>query len=506
MAPAAKPATSTRAPSCFNRLVPELTDARLWAGLRWEAMTRRYAIAGPRPGISRRGSTQGAHRLQGGGPPGRLIYVVRPRLVALVAGTALLLALAGTAIALSSGSSPSAKGCARGQSGAACTSTSTVAATTTTVASTTTTAPRRRTPARLDDGSLGNRATRLACTLLSRSQIRREFGGPVGEPTPTYPYCQWLVGANAFLALAVEPRTSFDAATQYVDTLVNVRGLGSHAIIANNRYLYFSEGTTSFWLLWQTPGDFSSLNTAQLVALGHDVLAHRLGRGSIGLPPRGPPGPPIYFAGDSTAAGPEWAWWALHENSTSTRTLAEYQVGTGLVRPDFFDWSRHLLAVVAERRPKLVIWMGSANDDQELLVDGTYRAVGSRLWDEAYGARVGTTMAWLVREGCKVLWIGEPAMENPQLNAAMQVIDRIYADEAAKHAGVTFYNPGVVLNTPQGGYAASLRINGVLTPVRLDGIHLNISGSEVLADAIAPLVDRLLGLHLPAKRSASSGG
>ena len=71
--------------------------------------------------------------------------------------------------------------------------------------------------------------------------------------------------------------------------------------------------------------------------------------------------------------------------ATTTRTLAEYQVGTGLVRPDFFDWPKHLLAVVAERRPKLVIWMGSANDGQEILVHGAYQAVGSRLWDAAYG-------------------------------------------------------------------------------------------------------------------------
>ncbi|HXY46137.1 MAG TPA: DUF459 domain-containing protein, partial [Acidimicrobiales bacterium] len=347
---------------------------------------------------------------------------------------------------------------------------------------------------RLDDGSLGSQATRLACTLLSRRQIAREFGGPVGPATPTYPYCQWLVGENSFLALAVEPHTSFNAATQYVDTLVTVNGLGQEAIIANNRYLYFTQGSTSYWLLWQSPGDFSSLNTQQLVALGHDVLALRLPPGRLGVLPAVPPGPPIYFAGDSTAAGPEWAWWALHENSTTTRTLAEYQVGSGFVVSAFFNWSKHLLAVAAARRPKLVIWMGSANDGQEILVDGAYQAVGSRLWDSAYGQIVGNTMKSLLREGCKVLWIGEPAMENAVLNASMQVIDLIYAKEAAGHPGVVYYNPGVVLNTPSGGYTGSLWIHGVLTPVRLDGIHLNIAGSEVLADALAPIVDHLLGL------------
>jgi lysophospholipase L1-like esterase len=306
-----------------------------------------------------------------------------------------------------------------------------------------------------------------------------------------------LVGQNSFLALQVMPHVSFDTATQYVDTLVTVKGLGQQAIIANNRYLYFTQGSTSYWLLYQTPGDFSSLNTAQLVALGHDVLAHGLASGRVGLPRPGRPGPTIYFAGDSTAAGPEWAWWAYHENGTTTRTLAEYQVGTGLVRSDFFDWSRHLLAVAAERRPKLVIWMGSANDGQEILVDGEYRAVGTPLWDAAYAKTVGDTMQSLLDEGCKVLWIGELAMQDPTLNASMQVIDTIFAEEAAKHPGVVFFNPGTVLDGPHGSYAGSLMIHGHLTPVRLDGIHLNIAGSIVLADAVAKYVGRMLGVRVP---------
>jgi lysophospholipase L1-like esterase len=388
--------------------------------------------------------------------------------------------------------------CSPGESSTACAASSSGPASTTSSSPPSTTAPARPHHPRLTDGSLGNQATRIACKLLSRSQIAKQFGGPVGPATPTYPYCEWLVGKNSFLALAVEPHTSFNAATQYVATLQAVSGLGSQAIIANNRYLYFTERSTSYWLLWQTPGDFSTLNTSQLVALGHDVLGNRLPSGRIGPLPPVPPGPPIYFAGDSTVAGPEWAWWAYHENSTTTRTLAEYQVGTGMVRPDFFDWPRHLIAEAAEHRPKLVIWMGSANDDQEILVNGAYRAPGSRLWDAAYAQTVGEAMHGLVSEGCKVLWIGEPAMDDPSdplLNSAMQVIDKIYAEEAARHPGVEFYNPGVVLNSKSGGYAGSLWIDGVLTPVRLDGVHLNIAGSAVLANAIAPFVDRLLGIN-----------
>jgi len=285
---------------------------------------------------------------------------------------------------------------------------------------------------------------------------------------------------------------SFHAATQYVATLQTITGLGRAAIIANNRYLYFTASGTSYWLLWQQVGDFSELHRAQLVALAHDVLSHGLPRGPMPVPAPVPAGPPIYFAGDSTAAGPEWAWVVYHATTPAMRTLAEYQVGTGLVRPDFFDWSRHLVAVAAERRPRLVIFMGSANDGQELIVHGSYRAVGSQAWRAVYAARVGALMSALVREGCRVLWIGEPAMADPQLSAYMAVIDQVFAEQAAKHPGVTFLNPGTILNGPHGRYRATIVIDGHRTPVRLDGVHLNISGSIYLADYVALGVDSIV--------------
>ncbi len=420
----------------------------------------------------------------------------------IVAVTAV--ALAGGALtlgALASASSAHSAGRCHGTGRTCVTGTDTRAVTTSSnaAASATTSLAKTRPPQRkrIDDGSLGSQAARTACSLLEPSQISKEFGGPVGQATPTFPYCQWLIGKDSWLALEVMPHTTFNTATEYVDTLVTVRGLGQRAIIANNRFCYFTAGTTSYWLLYQTPGDFTALNTAQLVSLGHDVLAHGLPTKRLTAEPSPPKGPPIYFAGDSTAAGPEWAWWAYHENRTTTRTIAEYEVGSGLVAKDFFNWPRHLLAVVAERRPKLVIWMGGANDGQAVDIDGRYAAVGSKAWDEAYAQTVGSAMKSLVDEGCKVLWIGEPAMQSASLNSYMQVIDSIDADQAAKYRGVVFFNPGLVLNDRHGQYAGSLVIHGQLTPVRLDGIHLNQAGSVVLADAIAKYVGPMLGTKVP---------
>ena len=346
---------------------------------------------------------------------------------------------------------------------------------------------------RLDDGSLGSQATRLACSLLSRGEIQGQFGGPVSSATPTYPYCQWRVGNDAFLALAVEQRTSFQTATQYVQTLEVLSGLGREAIIANNRYLYFTASGTTYWLLWQKVGDFSLLHTHQLVTLARDVLARAQVNRTTREPALGPPGPPIYFAGDSTAAGPEWAWDTYFATSPDLKTLSEYQVGTGLVSPDFFDWQRHLLGVVAALRPRLVIYMGSANDGQDLFVANSFQPVGSRLWRKAYADRVAGIMTALAREGSRVLWIGEPAMQDPQLSSYMAVMDQVCAQQAARHHWVTFFNPGAVLNGPHGSYRGTLLIHGRATLVRLDGVHLNIAGSIYLARYIADYVSRILG-------------
>ena len=353
-------------------------------------------------------------------------------------------------------------------------------------------------PGRVDDGSLGDQATRAACTLLSRAQIAAQFGGPVGWPTPTYPDCTWLVGKDAFLSLAVEEGVSFGRATRFVVPLEHVGGIGSSAMIANNRFLYFSARGSSYWLLFQQVGDFSSLHSAQLEALAREVVAHRLPSGKVGLPRRSwsplraPAVPPVYFAGDSTAAGPEWAY--VDELATpATRALAEYQVGSGLLVPAFFDWSRHLLAVTAALRPRLVIYMGSANDGQDMLVGGVIRSVGSPAWRREYGRIVGGTMSALLREGTKVIWVGEPAMQDPTLSAEMKAEDQVIAAEARAHPGVVWFDPGAVLDGPGGSYRDSIVIDGKLTPVRLDGIHLNIAGSLYLARPIAQLAARLLG-------------
>src|SRR5207247_1653865 len=47
------------------------------------------------------------------------------------------------------------------------------------------------------DPTLGDPFVAKACGLLTAAEIQAQFGGPVGPPTPTWPYCQWIVGGGS---------------------------------------------------------------------------------------------------------------------------------------------------------------------------------------------------------------------------------------------------------------------------------------------------------------------
>jgi hypothetical protein len=128
-------------------------------------------------------------------------------------------------------------------------------------------------PADRTDGSLGDPASEQACTLLSRAEIEAEFGGPVGEATPIYPYCQWLVGNDAFLSVWVRPGRAIADVRPFEEVRFDVGGIGDGAFISSNRSLFFGFGGSTYSIQWQKVGDFTTVESERLQALARDVLA-----------------------------------------------------------------------------------------------------------------------------------------------------------------------------------------------------------------------------------------
>ena len=122
------------------------------------------------------------------------------------------------------------------------------------------------------DGSLGDADSKQACSLLTRAEIKAQFGGPVGTATPIYPYCQWLVGDDAFVALTIS-RQPIAVARQFHPVRFETSGLGDDGgYIGTTRAVFFGRNGVTYYILWQKVGDFTTIGTDRLAALAQAVL------------------------------------------------------------------------------------------------------------------------------------------------------------------------------------------------------------------------------------------
>jgi hypothetical protein len=419
----------------------------------------------------------------------------RRRLTALAVAIVLAAAGVGAALALTGGSSQATPAPGSETSGIATGATSTGAET----AATSTAAA-----VELVDGSLGAKNSRLACTLLTREEIAAQFEGQVGKPTPEWPYCKWMVGKDAWVAAWVGPKTPFERIRDRSYVLEEVSGVGNDAFFGTDRFLYFGSGGASYYVLYQRVGEYTELRGDELIALAQAMLTRPI---DVSEAPAQQPleralltGAPtskdplvVYFGGDSLSAGPEWAFFTQARETGLVRIFPEYQVGTGVVRSDYFDWRRHLEGVTNARKPDVAIFMSGANDNQDYVVDGVYHPNTTAFWRKRYRRDVGRIMDVLAANGRKAIWVGMPPMEDPDLNAGMELVNRIVESEAEKRDNVSYVDTWGLFSAPGGGYTSSLvSESGETVTVRLeDGIHLNVEGSELLGRAILEELARI---------------
>ncbi len=197
----------------------------------------------------------------------------------------------------------------------------------------------------------------------------------------------------------------------------------------------------------------------------------------------------VWVGGDSIAAGPAWAVGEAAAATGAATADTEFQVGTGLARPDFFDWYRHLAAVADARDPEVMVLLFGGNDIQPLdRPDGTAVDHGQPGWLEEYRRRVAAIMDALAVRGRRVVWVGLPPMSDPDYSAQMALLNEIYASEAASRAPwVTYVDTWTMFSAPgqPGVFTRELPdAAGVPQAVRFDDIHYDVHGSELLAAAL----------------------
>jgi hypothetical protein len=163
--------------------------------------------------------------------------------------------------------------------------------------------------------------------------------------------------------------------------------------------------------------------------------------------------------------------------------IADFHVSTGLARPDRLDWPTYLSQQLPAVRAEVVFLAFGGNDDQDMQApDGTYLPYLTPEWQAEYARRVALAMDVAVQGDRTVIWLGLPAEEPERLNAAKDVMNAIAREQADLRPRVEFLDVGTVL-TPTGVYSDVLvNPDGSTTRVREpDGVHLSVSGGDVLA-------------------------
>jgi uncharacterized protein len=165
------------------------------------------------------------------------------------------------------------------------------------------------------------------------------------------------------------------------------------------------------------------------------------------------------------------------------KTTVDGREGTGLTRPDAFDWTAEVRADIVQFHPELVVAMFGGNDDQDTIVNGRFIPFGSQAWTDLYGARVAGIAATVHSAGAYLLWAGLPVMRSATLTQRLQSVMAVTRAALAGRSGTAFVDNSTALSDAAGHYAVALPgADGQEVILREpDGVHLTPAGADRLA-------------------------
>ncbi|MGH6818703.1 MAG: SGNH/GDSL hydrolase family protein [Methylovirgula sp.] len=179
--------------------------------------------------------------------------------------------------------------------------------------------------------------------------------------------------------------------------------------------------------------------------------------------------------------------------------LRDAHEDSGLVRDDFYDWTKaaHDLIASGQKINVAVMLIGS-NDHQPLRdADGSYDP-GTPKWQEIYAARVEAISAMFRDAKIPLLWVGLPIMKNDRLSSEMAALNDIYRAHASKN-GASFIDIWDAFGDDRGQFSSyGPDVNGQVVRLRsLDGIHFTRAGAIKLASFVAPDIRQILDAGTP---------
>lgn len=193
----------------------------------------------------------------------------------------------------------------------------------------------------------------------------------------------------------------------------------------------------------------------------------------------------VWLAGDSLIGELAYAFIGHVAHNNTVGATMDMQVGTGLARPDVYNWPAAIAQEMQKGQPAVVILTFGANDDQDMQSGHNYYVRGTAAWQAEYARRVAQIMDEVATPGRMLIWLELPPVSRPQLQQNDQVVNAIVRAQAAHHPGVVVVDPTPVLST-NGAFMEYLSDGpGQSIQIRdTDGVHLTPAG----AGRVLPLV------------------
>ena len=168
-----------------------------------------------------------------------------------------------------------------------------------------------------------------------------------------------------------------------------------------------------------------------------------------------------------------------------------FRSGTGLARPEVFDWMSEYPAMIGDKHPDTVIVSIGANDGQDFLENDKPLKFGSQEWIAIYQQRVQEFLDLLTAENAHVIWIGLPPMKASGYNERAALINRIIYSVVNENPTAVWWNPAPYIGDESGQYRDfALQTDGKMKRIRAaDGIHMSVDGADLLSSALMSWLD-----------------
>lgn len=197
--------------------------------------------------------------------------------------------------------------------------------------------------------------------------------------------------------------------------------------------------------------------------------------------------PSVLATGDSTMQGIDG--FLSDELVDDAILRSDVRLGSAISRGSF--WTRHARRQIERLRPRVsVMSVGAALDAFPLPGPSGERVeCCGDPWVALYAARVRTVMRTYLRRGrARVFWLTPPLPRDPLRLTITTAITAAIERAAVGLAGVEVIRVDQLFS-PAGTYTEVIRYRGRDVRVRdADGVHLNISGTAIMAQLLAPQI------------------